>query len=117
MTITPDETDHSDVPVADVPRCAACGSALDDVAKMTDMQVLEAMRTEFYRTLYRNLRSGEANHQEQAIVRGILRDNKVLAEDGGGDPEDTPRRRGSPRPGSSETYEFTPRQFEETEGG
>lgn len=119
MTNAPDDSgDHTaDEPDGTTPRCGYCGSALDDVAKMSDKDVLEHMRTEFYRDLYRNLKSGGSTHQEKAIVRGILRDNKIIADMDDGDDHDTPRRKGSPRPGASETYEFSLRTLDETEGG
>ena len=93
-----------------VPRCPACGRPTDDVSKMTDMQVLEELRSEFYRDLLRSMREGTATHQEKAIARGILRDNKVVADD----PPTKPVKPGRPEP---ETFDFTPGQLNETEGG
>jgi hypothetical protein len=91
-------------------RCPHCGSALDDVATMTDRQVLEALRTEMYRDALRMMRSGDATHQEKAIARGILRDNKMVAEDNA-DPEEGPVSIGE------ETYDFSSKSMQETEGG
>jgi hypothetical protein len=98
-------------PAEETPRCPACGSALDDIAKMTDMQVLQHMRTEMYRDLLRNLRAGTATHQEKAIARGILRDNKVVADNDSSDEPDDGVEVGG------ETYSFKPGDLSETEGG
>lgn len=93
------------------PRCPACGRPTDDVSRMTDMQLLEELRSEFYRDLLRSMREGTATHQEKAIARGILRDNKVVADEEPSTKNSKTKRR------PVETYDFTPNTLSETEGG
>jgi hypothetical protein len=94
-------------------RCPQCGSALDDVAKMSDKDVLKHVRSEVYRDLLRSLRTGNASHQELAIARGILRDNNMYAEEDPDDDEAT----GDTTTIGGEEYSFKPGALSETEGG
>lgn len=114
MRLAAGEDDNEPETASEIPRCPACGHALDDVSKMTDEQVLKALQGEMYRDLLRNVRRGMATHQELAIARGILRDNDIKAKKA--DERSKGRgRRASPY--ANEEYDFTPGQLDETEGG
>jgi hypothetical protein len=104
MTEAPDDADTT-------PRCPSCGHATDDISKLTDKQVMERMRSEMYREMLRTLEQGNANHQELAIIRGILRDNKMFVEN------DEPPEDDGARRAEDATYEFSPNTLKETSGG
>ena len=98
----------------DVPCCPACGRPIDDVSKMSETDVLQELKGEFYRNLLRSMRAGQATHQEMAIARGILRDNKIIAKDP--EEEGNPGRKARSRL-PEETYDFSPKTLDETAGG
>lgn len=100
----------------EVPCCPACGRPTDDVSKMSEADVLQELKGEFYRNLLRSMRAGQATHQEMAIARGILRDNKIIAKD----PEEEGKPKRSRRKANrleEETYSFSPKTLDETAGG
>lgn len=105
----------------ETPRCPSCRQALDDIQGMTEAEVLQHIQTQMLKELLRSLRNGTATHQEMAIARGLLRDNKVVApkDDVGGDePEETgPTRSGPPRARAAEVYDFMKDAGSATEGG
>ncbi len=57
---------------------------------MTQAQLLEEIHMGALRELARLLRSGNATHQELAVARGLLRDNKVTVPPEDGDGEEDP---------------------------
>lgn len=59
-----------------VPACPSCGQPIDDIQTMTEEQLLESIHLGLLRDLARRVHNGEATHQELAIARGLLRDNK-----------------------------------------
>lgn len=61
-----------------VTRCVACGQPVDDLQSMDEAKLLEEIHMGTLRELARTLRSGNATHQELAVARGLLRDNKKL---------------------------------------
>lgn len=58
-----------------IPCCPECGRPVDDVEKMTEVELLDAIRIGLLRDLARSLATGTATHQEKAIAKGLLRDN------------------------------------------
>lgn len=71
-------------------RCPHCGSLMDDLSKMNDIQLLQVGRTEMIRDLVRSLQLGQSTHQEKAILRGLLRDNKMVGDTKEGEEDKNP---------------------------
>lgn len=71
------------------PVCPSCGKPLgDDIEQMDEQALLEVIHLCLLKDLARTIRGGSASHQELAIARGILRDNKKVVPPGDNDPDD-----------------------------
>lgn len=73
-----DDTQEAGAPSSGVPVCPSCGRPTDDIEAMDEATLLEAIHIGVLRDLARSVRGGDAGHQELAIARGILRDNKKI---------------------------------------
>ncbi len=60
---------------------------MDDIQSMSEPELLEHIRAGLLKDLARKVAAGTAGHQELAIARGLLRDNKSIVPDEP-DPED-----------------------------
>lgn len=100
----------------DAERCPACNRPLDDIEGMGEETLLAQLRVNLLKDLLRGFMQGTITHQEKAILRGLLRDNKsVVPTTPGGsqsaytfDDEVVPERR-TPLPSQ--------RDLDETNGG
>ena len=87
-------------------RCPTCQRPLDDeFDAMTEQQLLEHLQHEQLADLARGFRNGTITHQEKAIIRGMLRDNRVTApkdetpeDEAAVEPDDDVRTAGRPTP-------------------
>ncbi len=61
--------------------CPSCGRPTDDIEAMDEGQLLDTIHLGLLRDLARTVRSGRATHQELAVARGLLRDNKRTVPD------------------------------------
>jgi hypothetical protein len=66
---------------------------MDDFAAMGEQDLIQSIKLGLLRDLARSVGSGTATHQELAIARGLLRDNKMtVPPDEGGDDAELPHR-------------------------
>jgi hypothetical protein len=71
------EDDHE---VNGIPCCSECGKPLDYIETMGEQQLLDHIRLNLLRDLARALATGTATHQEKAIAKALLRDNKSIVD-------------------------------------
>lgn len=99
--------------------CPTCGRPTDEAEGMSEGQLLDALQVDLLRDLYRGFRQGTITHQEKAILRGMLRDNKRVVT------PDVDKRAAEPLeqdealpPVSSRRTELpTQHDFDQTDGG
>lgn len=69
------EDDAQELSVPEVDVQALVAAEIENLSKMSLEEVLRAGHEDLLRLLVAKVRSGTASHQEQAILRNILRDN------------------------------------------
>jgi hypothetical protein len=81
-----------------------------DIQAMAEPDLLEQIRIELLRDGLQGLRHGTITHQEKAILRGLLRDNKSTVEKPGAEKK-------SSRHWPQSQPEFTQPDYGDTDGG